>query len=331
MARQSPMADLYRRLTEVGFPPSYVRGLVLPEWWEDELAGEEENRRLAEMAISRTLKISLASLAEPQAHLTLEEERTARFKRWQAVDGRQLLPSVVVARRVCELLFACADVPDLQLEGRTAEVLREQILRREPYVTLTPLVQHCWKLGVPVVHLENLPAGARRLDGLALMVSGRPCIVLASSRQSPAWLVWHLAHEVGHVGHGHVRRSDITIDLEIDFDAESQEEREANSYAETLVYGGWSGFRSASALPPAALAEQAREQGPVHRVHPACLITSYGFNMKAYDVANAALKVVGVGKGGAETLRAELASRIHLERLSETDRHFFTSVTGLME
>ncbi len=51
------MADIYARLKEAGFPPSYIKSHVLPEWWDDDLAFELENRRLAEMAISRTLKI----------------------------------------------------------------------------------------------------------------------------------------------------------------------------------------------------------------------------------------------------------------------------------
>src|SRR5262249_20841456 len=159
-------------------------------------------RRLAEMAISRTLQIPLANLVDRQAPLQLREERTVRYKRRLDVDGQKLFPSVVVARRVCELVLTCADLPALRIESLDARSLREQILRTQPYVTVTPLVQHCWSLGIPVVHLSKLPAGARRLDGLALMVSGRPCIVLASSRQSPAWLAWPLAHEIGHVVHG---------------------------------------------------------------------------------------------------------------------------------
>jgi hypothetical protein len=51
----------------------------------------------------------------------------------------------------------------------------------------------------------------------------------------------------------------------------------------------------------------------------------------AWRVANAALKIAGIGRGGAEAIRSEMELRINLDRLAETDRHFFESVTGLSE
>lgn len=187
------MADLYARLTEVGFPRAYVRECVLPDWWEDQLASDRENLRLAEMTIARTLKIPLARLAESGAPLSLDDAGAVRFKRWQDAAGKSFVPAVIIARRVCELLLTAAvDLPDLTLGSRDAAQLRQQILGTEPYVTLTPLVHACWSFGVPVVHIEKFPSGSRRLDGMALVVSGRPCLVLASGKQSPAWLVWYL-------------------------------------------------------------------------------------------------------------------------------------------
>ena len=38
MPDEDPMAQLYSRLGSVGFPPKYLREVVLPEWWEDEVA-----------------------------------------------------------------------------------------------------------------------------------------------------------------------------------------------------------------------------------------------------------------------------------------------------
>jgi Zn-dependent peptidase ImmA (M78 family) len=323
------MADLYSRLDEAGFPSSYVRGYVLPEWWDDALALELENRRIAEMAISRTLKIPLSSLANGSEPLKVSDERTVRFKRWKDVDGQQLVPTVAVARRVCELTIAAADLPALRIMNATE--LREQILRTQEYVSLTPLVQHCWSLGIPVVHLKEIPVGARRLAGLALMASGRPCIALADSRKSPAWHAWPLAHEMGHIAHGHCQLED-TVDLEMDLAAEDPAEMQANDYAKALLYGS-SGhnFRSEQIISAPRLAQEAKELGKEFRIHPACVVTNYGFNMKAYEEANAALKILRLATGGAEPVRIALAERLDLSRLTETDRHFLQSVTGLAE
>jgi hypothetical protein len=330
--RTSPMADIYTRLEEAGFSPSYVRGHVLPEWWDDDLASELENRRIAEMAISRTLKISLASLANGNEPLKVSDERTVRFKRWKGVEGSRLVPTVAVARRVCELVVSAADLPELRIPS--APDLRLQILRTQQYVSLTPLVQYCWSLGIPVVHLKELPPGARRLDGLALMASGRPCIALASSRKSPAWHAWPLAHEMGHIAHGHCQFED-TVDLEMDLAAADPAEKQANDYAQAVLYGAPVRFHSDQVISAKRLVEDAEELGRQYQIHPACVVTNYGFNMRthdrAYEVANAALKILGIATGGAEPVRTALADRLDLNRLTETDRHFLQSVTGLAE
>jgi Zn-dependent peptidase ImmA (M78 family) len=241
VARPSPMTDIYARLGEVGFPKAYVRDRILPDWWDDDLASDPGNRRLAELAISRTLKIPLAELVDADAALSLKRAAGVRFKRWKDAGEDKLAPAVAIARRVCELLLSCAkNLPDLRLEGFTAEQLREQVMAQQQYIHFPALLRYAWDSGVPVVHLEELPKGSKRVDGMALMISGRPCIVLASSKRSPAWMIWHLAHELGHIAAGHLKDGD-TLDVSIDFGSTTREEKEANSYARELLYGGTEG------------------------------------------------------------------------------------------
>lgn len=327
------MTDLYCRLDGVGFPRSYVKNRILPDWWEDELARDPGNRRLAELAISRTLKIPLQSLVEPDAPLSLEGAREVRFKRWQSAGQELLLPAVTVARRIFELLLSCAtSLPSYRLEGSDPDALRDRILAGSQYVTLSDLLRFSWDFGVPVVHLDVLPDGAKRVDGMAFCVGGRPCIALSSAKRSPAWLIWHLAHEMGHVACGHLRTG-AALDISIDFASTQTEEREANLFAKDIIYGKKhrGGFKAARHITGAALAAQAKNLGPMHKIFPACIVTSYGFNMKAWGTAQNALKVLGVAEGGPEAVRKALSERIDLDKLAETDRHFFVQATGIPE
>jgi IrrE N-terminal-like domain len=333
VTRSSPIKDLYDRLEAVGFPRAYVRESILPDWWEDELAREPGNRRLAELVISRTLKIPLASLVDAGSSLTLEGAEEVRFKRRQDVEPPELLPAVAIARRIFELLFACArNLPAFALEGGDPEALRELILSRSSCVDLPGLLQSSWELGVPVVHLDSLPKGAKRVDGMAFCVAGRPCIALASFRKSPAWLTWHLAHEMGHVARGHLRNG-AALDVKIDFSSEQVEEREANLFAKDLVYGRRhrGGFKYARHINGAQLAAEARSLGALHRIHPACIVTSYGFNMAAWGTAQNALKALGAADGGPEAVCAALVEYLDLDDLADTDRQFFARAVGLPE
>jgi hypothetical protein len=327
------MHDLYARLGAIGFPRTYVKDRILPDWWEDDLASDPGNRRLAELVISRTLKISLKELVEPSSPLSLEGANEVRFKRWLDTDQLRLMPAVVIARRIFELLFACTNkLPSFRLEGVDPATLRERILEQAQSVTLTGLLQYSWDFGVPVIHLDSLPQGAKRVDGMAFCIEGRPCIALASSKKSPAWLIWHLAHEMGHVALGHLRNGDA-IDIQIDFKSQQDEERQANLFAKDLVYGkkNRGGFSAARHITGARLAAESRNLGAMHRIYPACIVTSYGFNMNAWGTVQNALTSLGVAEGGPEAVRRALAEHVDFDCLSDSDRHFFAKAVGLPE
>jgi len=54
MAVTNPMRDIYSRLKPLGFDSGFVRELLLPDWWDDELARVPANRAIAEATISLT-------------------------------------------------------------------------------------------------------------------------------------------------------------------------------------------------------------------------------------------------------------------------------------
>lgn len=325
MTHPSSMRDLYRRLDQVGFPKAYVRTRILPDWWEDGLAQEPGNRRLAEMAIARTLSIPLATLVAPDEPIRLDGDKQVRFLRRQGVEEPKLLPAIAIARRVAELAVSAAvDLPSFRLEGVDPAELRERLLAHSQYVTLSSLATAAWDFGVPVVHVSSLPKGAKRVDGMAFLVADRPCIALASSRKPPALLLWHLAHELGHVALGHLHGG-ATLDVSIDFDSNDTAERAANEFAKPLVYGETAGFRAGRHLKAERLAAEARQLGPQLRVQPASIVTSYGFHMKAWGTMQNALEALGAADGGPDILRQVLKARVDLDRLGETDRHFFAS------
>jgi hypothetical protein len=313
-----------------------VKESILPEWWEDDLAHDAGTRRLAAMAISRTLKIPLQDLVDSEIALSLERCQEVRFKHWQDVEQAKLLPAVTIARRVCELLASCAtNLPQYRLNGILPGQLRERILAHHKYVTLPVLVRLAWDFGVPVVYLNSLPTGSKRVDGMAFTLDdGRPFIALASSKRSPAFLIWHLAHELGHIASGHLEARQGTLDVSIDFGSINADESEANRFALDVVYGeaNRGGFSAARYITGENLAKQARNLGPMHRIYPPCIVSSYGHNMpNAWATVNRALQIMGAADNGPDEIRSHLGDRLDLSCLGETDRHFFAKATGIQE
>ena len=62
MPAKSPMTQLYSRLDSVGFPRKYLREIVLPGWWDDEIAHNPAGYTEGLMLLSRNLGLDLASM-----------------------------------------------------------------------------------------------------------------------------------------------------------------------------------------------------------------------------------------------------------------------------
>ena len=323
------MADLYRRLKAIGFPRSYVQTTILPDWWEDHLAEDPANRRLAEVMISKSLKIPLTALADCEGVLSLQGVEQARFRRWSSAEEASLAPAVAIARRVAEItLYGVNDLPALCLQGAPPDRLRAEILEEQEYVDLQALLSLCWRWGVPVLFVATLPPNAKRVEGMTLLVRGRPVILLASTRKAPAWLIWHLAHEMGHIGHGHLDESE-EIDVKIRGSSRDPHEIQANDFAHRLVYGSQQGFIAPQHLKAETVAREANREGKVRHILPASIIASYAFHMDAWGVAQKALQILGQDSGGPEMVRDFLARHIQLDALGESDSGFLEAVLGI--
>ena len=190
------MKDLYQRLKPLGFDEKFVRAVLLPDWWDDELAGIPANRALAEASIAKHLKIGFAQLCDPQATLSLPLTTSFRLKSaTRGTNPEVIRPSIVIAQRMAALLARSVKNEVLDTGRFTAAEVRVQVLVHAPSVTLEGLLRFCWERGIVVAHLDQLPKGTgfRKFDGLALFAGDRPCILLAEKHDAPAWLAFHLA------------------------------------------------------------------------------------------------------------------------------------------
>ena len=201
------MADIYQRLKPLGFNPSFVREVILPDWWDDECASVPANRALAEASIAKHLRISIKYLCDATAPLNLPQTVPIRLKSaTRGTNPEAIRPSIVIAQRAAEVLAQGAARLPVDAASWSAAKVRSQLLAAEETVTLKNLLDFCWERGIVVAHLDRLPSepGFRKFDGLALFVDHRPCILLAEKHDAPAMLAFHLAHELGHLMHGHV-------------------------------------------------------------------------------------------------------------------------------
>jgi hypothetical protein len=192
-------------------------------------------------------------------------------------------------------------------------------------------LDYCWSIGIPVLHLSKLPSSTRKMDGMAVNVDGRSAIVLASGRTSPPWLLFHLAHELGHIALGH----GTVVDGSIEEDSTDPQEVAANEFAIELITGR-AGMR---VVPPgrwpnaAGLAQAAEALGSQLGVDPGHIVLNYAHSMSRgkanfWPVANAALKKVPLEGDAVAMIRERLAENLDWSDLPTEGAEFVARMTG---
>lgn len=322
-----PIQELYQRLKNAGFDPSFVRRYVLPDWWDDELSSNPATRAMAEVYISRMIGIPVQHLRTPGTPLKSSQNIEYRLKRNKNVPVDELLPAIMLAQALGSTFArALGNLPKFQAGDKAIDI-RKEILKNHDSVDLAGLLNWAWKHGIIVVHLHKLPLGTKKFSGIAMICDERPVIVLAGGQDSPPWLAFHVAHELGHILLGHVEPGQPLLDDNIDqrlkiyesmqdpnFD---QHEAEANDFALLLLTSRPDlKFEAEYGLTADKLVARVRSIGQVNDINAGTLALVYGHTASRMGVAQNALKELGLDQG-AHRLIADTVKRYLPEDVPE--------------
>lgn len=331
MPQANPMKTLYRRLSEVGLTRAFVRKTALPTWWDDEIAVNPAGYAQGLLLLSRHLGLELRSLQDDSVPLRLRDFGACKHKKRAEVTEGELALSRVMATRAAQLAAEAMPAPPCPLPTSAAEI-RQQILDRGvPCVGLGELLDFCWSVGIPVLHLDHFPTNARRPDGFAAKVHGRPVVVLCRKAKYSAWLLFILAHELGHIALCHISDDGALLDDHVDEASQDDEEMQANTFAVELLTGRPDcRFVPSGPWPNAReLAEDARQLGRQRMIDPGHIVLNYAHAMgnSFFAVGNAALKVLDPHADAVGLVRTKLAECLDWSRLPEDSSEFLMRVT----
>jgi len=325
------MAQLYSRLGNVGFPRKYLREIALPDWWEDEIAHNPAGYTEGLMILSRSLGLDLASMQNESVPVGLRNLGPCKFKKAPATSEEDLTLAGTLATRLVELMNPAVPEPRNPLPTSASEIPQSILDAGGRWVGLASLVEYCWSVGLPVVHISAFPPGAKKMEGLASVKSGYRAIVLSKDVKLSAWLLFILAHEVGHVVQGHVSKNGVLVDELVDRSSRDQEEKAANAFALELLTGNpelrvlpIGPGRSARALARAALQAGVQEQiDPGHIV----LNCAYQMGSDFFPFANAALRLLEPHADAVALIRSRMTAHLDKTKLPEDTYEFIMRVT----
>lgn len=177
------------------------------------------------------------------------------------------------------------------------------------------------------------------MEGMVTFVCGRPVIVLTKKVPHPDWLLFLLAHEIGHLAKGHLAEDegqaivDDTVEVKVGDDRDQQEE-EANKFATHLLAPEGREVKLGERLPTAAkLAQKAQVFGQEKGMAPGYVILNAVHNslingQKPYALGQKALRFIPSDddKSAADFCKDALRSNVDRSALRDDSVEFLEKI-----
>lgn len=328
MTQTLSMSTLYKKLSAIGLSENYVRRSALPSWWNDELNNQPTAVLEGAGHIAKRLHLDLRSLLSDDQPVQFKPLPHTKFKYHLQQQADIPDTSHQLASRVAELVASGVQTPFIPIPEDVNQV-RSEILQDHPQVNLESILNYSWQHGVAVVYFNDYPENTRKITGLIQWQCDRPVIVLSSKRTHPAWLAFHLAHELGHLALGHLKEG-ILIDDEIKRDSKDQEEIDANVFAVKLLVNGFdncfSGKEATSGTHLKNKINQCLQSDST--VDPCALAFNYAWHTGKYDFANKAVERLNASNDGHRIINQFLEYHLNWESLSDDNSDHLDRILG---
>lgn len=310
---------------------------MLPSWWDDQIASSPDGMWELVLGIAKSLSLDAAALSKGEL-FPKGAVANISYKRNALVNPQDFQASTLIASSISNAIISSIKVPYQTLPKNVWELNEEIRAIGKGSIDFDALLNYCWRKGVPVISLSNLPFGLKKMDGAALKVGDRPVIILAKKNNSKSWLSFILAHELGHIALGHLENNssivDIALQQESTFDSDNtgdSMELEADKFALNILGGPlaqetqerWGDFDSAITL-----ATNARAAANLLGCSAGHLILRYAFRTKRWPEAASALKFLREDFDAQKEIVKSMASGIAFDDLSNDVQDLIFRITG---
>ncbi|MHC4674781.1 MAG: type II TA system antitoxin MqsA family protein [Planctomycetota bacterium] len=329
---QNKINTLYSRLREAGLNKKYIRDVILPSWWDDEEERQTSSIEKITSLIANHFGIDLSMLNDDS--FPIQPSRYAfQYKTRKDISKGDLRWSSHIAAQVSKI--ACKAIPSKPIElPKAADDIRNIICKDKDHnscVNLDNLLDYCWLHAIPVIHLTNYPTGSKKMDGLTGYIDGRPVIVISKSIKYSAWLLFILAHEIGHLICGHIQDDVFLVDDKVEKECDDSQENEANAFATELLTGdpNTQYVPSGNRLTGPELAKAAKQKSEKDKVKvdAGFIALNYAWVQQFFPVANASLKIIEPKADAPGEMRKKMIDYLEWDELEEEEAQFLLRIT----
>ncbi|MDK2751720.1 MAG: ImmA/IrrE family metallo-endopeptidase [Halomonas meridiana] len=212
---------------------------LMPEWWSPEVEVSPGAAQRAKIYLAKALSLQIRAFSENPPRVAFDLPVEKRFKLSCRTSEGDVAVAVALAKSASRLALGAMENDYSPLSTSAAEIRAQMLSTGAQWIGLTQILDLCWNHGIPVLHLAS-PLLGKKMDGIAMSIKGRPSIVLSNVRKQ-GFLLFHLAHELGHIALGHLSENGAIVDDEItkeDSDeGRNSQEVEADRFAIELLTG----------------------------------------------------------------------------------------------
>lgn len=327
---------IFECLESAGFPRS-LQDIVLPEWVTPEVLSDEAAASEIAVILAKRLGLRVSSLFDANPRIESLRRRDIKYKRAIAKKSQDLKAAASVAVGVAESV-ASACLLEFQPFTGNASTLRGEVLSSHPgkWLGLRNLLMTCWSHGVPVIYMEDLGQGIKKMDGMVVHTDERPVILL--SKRSPlwAWQLFILAHEIAHITLGHITSGEILIDEELGegsylLEDHDLDERNADMFAIELLNGRKNATYTVAEelVNSKELAHTAYQYGVANQIDPGHIALNFANNSRKWNIGIAAAQELqGDNSPASAIINEAMWGGITSEILPRDTLEFLAKVTG---
>lgn len=329
-ASRVPLSDIYEKLKSLGLSNSFIENVAFPSWWKSEFGNDENAISRLLDSLRRRLYLEIGFLQNsPELLLEFSPIPIKKFKLQKRQENPELFG--YLARSVASAVVSTVDSPYISIPSDPL-FIREAIMQGGVCVSLNSLLEFCWSFGLPVIHFDisslfgKGSSGPSKSDGLVMMAENRPVVVIGSSRKHSAWLLFILAHELGHIAYGHLKEG-ILSDESFKDGVNDDEEDVANQFASRLLFGDmvpqWP-----QNLNKQRLLKRVERLSENHNLDPGALILNYGWQTGNWGCAVGALSSLETNTNAPAQINAYYQS--HLISIDDESRDYLQKVNVLV-
>jgi hypothetical protein len=303
----------------------------LPDWWDDEIAKTKAGYLQTIDIISNNLGINLAKLLTNSDTINLKRSAVIKFKTAKNVEipASSIWPRSL-ALRISELIEEVLEIEFQSIPDSAAEI-RKEIFEKYQQLNLETFLEYLWSNGIPALHISEFPDGLKKMDGMVFNLLNRPIIIISKNRKHDAWLLFVIAHELGHFVKKHLKQSDnIIYDANIE-NEEDDEEKQANEFALELLTGSTnpkfeipknidSSFRLINII---------KAVGNKTKIDPGVIALNFAYQTNNWVLAAQTLNNLDPKANAVAKIRTKMKQYLNFEKTSVENADFLQRVTSI--